>query len=561
MKFEDIDLKGRTSGQFKTQCPECSHLRSDKKDTCLSVNITEGIYNCHHCGAKGTKKVYEVKKKYTLPQFTGLKLSESTLGLIISRGISQSTIIRFGLSEGLVWMPQAGKEELAIHFNYFRGGELVNIKYRDANKNFKMISGAELIFYGLDLIDGNDTCVICEGEYDAMSFYEAGFTSVVSVPNGASKGNQKLEYLDNCWEYFEDKKTIILATDNDEAGIALRDELARRLGKDRCKIFQFPDDCKDANEILIKHGGDYLKKQIEKAIDYPIEGIIEIKDIDSEINDLYYNGYPTGQKVGFENFDKLLSFRGGEMTVITGIPGSGKSEFTDQILMKLAESGWKVGLFSAENQPVYLHFSKLAEKYIGQTFYSQFNGSRMSLLDLDRAKEFIGDNFFFVEIGEQNISLEALLEKMIELVKRKGINAYVIDPWNYIEHKIPQGYTETQYISEALTKVCRAAKMYNVHIFVVAHPTKIKKNQSGKYEIATLYDISGSAHWFNKTDNGMSVYRDFETGIVDVYVQKVRFKFMGKQGFSSFEWNRWNGRYTELNQASEINIQPKTAPY
>lgn len=545
MKWDDIDLKGRTSGQFKTQCPECSHNRKKIKDPCLSVNITEGVYTCHNCGISGGNKTFEPKKVYAQPVHNNSGLTERALGWFNSRGISKSTVMRFGLTEGAVFMPQTGKEENTIQFNYFRDGELVNVKYRDGAKNFKMVKDAELIFYGLDLIEDATSCVICEGEIDAMSFYEDEVFTVVSVPNGASKGNQKLEYLDNCWEYFEKMETIIIATDNDTAGIALRDELARRLGKHRCKIFRYPDECKDANEILTKGGKGALKAYMDYAIDYPIEGISEVRDILDEIDNIYENGFPKGQRVGFSNFDNLLTFRTGEVTAITGIPGSGKSEFTDQILIKLSELGWKVGMFSAENQPVELHFAKLAEKYIGRSFYTHNPYYKMSITELDRAKNFINENFFFVKIEEQNICLDALIEKMVELVKRKGINAYLIDPWNYIEHKIPSGYTETQYISEALTKICRAAKLNNVHIFIVAHPVKIKKNQSGKYEVATMYDIAGSAHWFNKIDNGISVWRDWELGIVDVYVQKVRFKFIGKVGMTSFTWDKLNGRYSE----------------
>lgn len=548
MTWDEIDLKGRKSGQIKTECPACSHTRTNKKDPCLSVNIDKQAYNCHHCGISGGNKTFE-KKTYAIPVHNNSGLTERALEWFKSRGISKSTIMRFGLTEGPVFMPQTGKEENCIQFNYFRDGELVNVKYRDGKKNFKMVKDAELIFYGLDLIEDVDTCVICEGEIDALSFYEAGVHAVVSVPNGASKGNQKLEYLDNCWQYFEKMKTIIIATDNDEPGIALREELARRLGKHRSKIFRYPEDCKDANEVLKSPDGgpEVLKKLIDYAIDYPIEGISEIRDVEAQIDNIYHNGFPKGQATGFENFDKLLTFRTGEVTAITGIPGSGKSEFTDQLLIKLAECGWKAGIFSAENQPIELHFAKLSEKYIGRSFYSTNLIYKMTADELEKAKYFINENFFFVKIEEQNICLDALLEKMMELVKRKGINAYLIDPWNYIEHKIPSGYTETQYISEALTKVCRAAKLHNVHIFVVAHPTKIRKNTgTGKYEVATMYDIAGSAHWFNKIDNGMSVYRDFETGIVDVHVQKVRFKFIGKIGMASFEWDKYTGRYSEL---------------
>lgn len=540
-----IDLKGRTRGQFKTVCPQCSDTRRNRKDPCLSVDIDEGVFNCHNCGWKGTAKENIMKKDYTVPDFNNTTLSDKTLNYFTEvRKISKATVLRYKITENT---DSSGKTW--INFNYFRNEKLVNIKFRSAAKEFRMSSGAELIFYGLDLIEGFKECIICEGEFDALSFYEAGCFSVVSVPNGASKGSQKLEYLDNCWKYFEDKEKIILATDNDLPGLSLREELARRLGKEKCFILSYPEGCKDANDILIKLGKESLLEAVKDAFEYPLEGISQVQDFEDKVDDLYINGLKKGETAGFPDFDKLISFRPGELTVITGIPGSGKSEFTDQVIMKLAFKGWKWGMFSAENQPAELHVAKLAEKYIGKSFYGSNEDYRMTPDELGKAKYFINEHFYFVNIEENNLTLDALLQKLKELVTRKGINGFLMDPWNYVEHKIPTGYTETQYISEALTKVCRAAKVLNVHIFLVAHPTKIKKDKEGNFEIPTLYDIAGSANWFNKADNGMCVYRDFQNNAVSVYIQKIRFKNVGKIGSARFEWDKFTGRYNELSES------------
>jgi twinkle protein len=546
MRFSDfgIDTKGRKSGQFKTQCPKCSDDRKNKRDPSLSVNIDEGVWNCHHCGFAGTVNKME-KIKYTVPELNNTPLSDKTLEYFKGRGISKSTVLRFGVTES----ESNGKKW--INFNYFRDEKLVNIKFRSATKEFRLSSGSELIFYGLDLIKGYKACVICEGEFDALAFYESEVFQVVSVPNGASKGSQKLEYLDNCWEWFEGIEKIIIATDNDLPGIALREELARRLGKERCFILEYPEGTKDANDILLRFGAKELRERAANAIEYPLEGITTIADVEERINDLYENGLKRGETTGFTELDKLITFRPGEMTVITGIPGSGKSEFTDQIMVRLAMKDWKLGVFSAENCPIEFHFAKLAEKYTGRNFYGVNPQYKMNSEDLTRAKFFINDRFFFVDTTDDNLTLDNLLKKAKELVKRKGINAFLLDPWNYVEHKIPQGFSETQYISEALTKIARAAKSLNIHFFIVAHPVKIKKDKDGNFEIPTLYDIAGSANWFNKADNGICVYRDFQTNAVRVYVQKIRFKHIGQIGMAEFKWDKFTGRYTELGEQYE----------
>ncbi len=543
-----IDLKGRTSGQFKTTCPKCSHTRKKKSDRCLSVNIDGGIYNCHNCGWSGAIGIK--KKVYFKPEDKPNPVSDKVYDWFKMRGISKQTVSDFFITESMEFMPQKGKEVKVINFKYYNDENLVNIKYRTADKQFKMVQGAELIFYNLNSIKGQNDCVICEGEMDALSFHEVGIKNVVSVPNGASKGNQKLEYLDNCWHYFEGIDKIIIATDNDEPGEALREEIARRLGKERCYIFRYPEGTKDANDILVGGGPDVLKYCIENIVEYPLEGIQTVEDIESAIDYIYENGYPKGFNVGYPEFDKHLTFRIGELTTISGVPGSGKSEFIDQLMIRLSMlHGWKWGIWSAENQPSALHFAKLAEKYIGKgSFYSKERNFQITTSELTKAKEFINEHFFFVSFIDENLTIDSLIQKSKELAKRHGINGFLIDPYNYLEHKIRNGQSETQYVSEFLTKLSMNCKLTGLHTFLVAHPTKIQK-KDGAYEVPTLYQISGSAHFFNKTDNGIIVYRHFDPNnsdnLVEVHIQKVRFKFIGKIGMVEFNYNRFNGTYHE----------------
>jgi twinkle protein len=379
---------------------------------------------------------------------------------------------------------------------------------------------------------------------------------VVSVPNGASKGNQKLEYLDNCWEAFEDKEKIILFTDGDEAGYSLREELARRLGKDRCYKVNYPENCKDANEVLIKYGKETLKAVCENIQDFPIEGVLTVgDDLIDEIYHYWEHGYPTGIKAGIPNLDPLLSFMEGQYTTITGIPSSGKSEVIDEIMAKMTiNNGWKWGIASFENQPAAIHATKIMEKLGGGSFAFRPNPDhRLSQTQFEKGLLTLHDNYTFVNIPKVDVSLVGILEIFAELVKKKGIKGFVIDPWNYLEALIPAGQTETQYISECLTKIKAFCIQYNAHLFLVAHPTKLKKEANGKYEVPTMYSISGSAHFFNKTDNGVAVYRDFETGIIYWYVQKVRYSWLGKLGVAEFNFNVDTRQYIPVNHVPEID--------
>ena len=561
-----IKLK-RSGSDYVGNCPF-----HNEKTPSFKIPVNGNFYKCFGCGESGDVFAFVMKhtncnfndavehvakhynfeldkdsKDYIRPVQRLEKIHSKFIEYFEGRGISNNTLLRFKISQALEWMPKAQKETNVVCFNYFRNNELINIKFRGPGKDFKLAKDAELIFYNLDAIKNTDTAIIVEGEIDAMSMYESGIYNVVSVPNGTTpKGVMKLPYLDNCAEYFIDKKQIIIATDNDQVGQNLKDELARRFGIEKCSFIQYPNDCKDANDVLIKHGRDAVKSMVENAIPFPIKGIVESETLQNEIFDLYENGYPPGVKIGIESLDKLISFMPGDLTTITGIPGSGKSEFTDWLMAKTSVNhGWKWAICSFENSPPVFHATKLIEKLSEKPFNKSATG--ISKFELEMVSGYLSDNFFFINTIEADITIDGILAKTAELVLRKGIKGLLIDPWNYIEHKVPNGYTETQYISDVLSKIRMAARKLGIHIFLIAHPTKLQKDKAtGKYEVPTMYSISGSANFFNKTDNGLTIYRDFETNVVTAYVQKIRWWWIGKIGFTSFSFNTLSRQYEAI---------------
>lgn len=556
MNYSDFQIEINTSkitGEYYAVCPKCSADRKKKRVKCLSVNLEKKVWCCQHCGWKGSLKPERAVKNYIKPVWTNnTSLSDKVVQWFKTRGISQKVLIDAKITEQREWMPQTTKEENCIGFNYFRGGELINTKFRTGAKDFKLVKDAEMIFYNYDGLKGN-TVVIVEGEIDALSFIEAGINYVLSVPNGAVKGeNQRLDYLDNCIELFTNVKTVILAVDNDEAGIYLREELKRRLGSDRCFKVDF-DDCKDANEYLLKYGSIKLVELImpDSLIPFPIEGIVSISELKETSSEYFENGLKAGAKCGIKEYDDLISFEKGFTTTVTGIPNHGKSDWLDFTIIKLAVNHkWKFGIFSPENHPVAVHVSKLASKLIGKWF----NKNSMNYAEKELAENFIFENFHFIRPDNELYSLENILDRAKQLVMQYGINGLVIDPYNRLEHHIPSGMSETHYIGRQFDILDAFKKKYNVHVFLVAHPTKIKKDkQTGKFEIPNLYDISGSANFFNKSDNGISVYRNFDINTSDIYVQKVKFHHWGKIGFLSVKWNEANGRYYNATQNPELN--------
>lgn len=542
----------KTSG--KTICPNCSHTRKNKKDPCLSVDVITGVYNCHNnCGfSGGVAKTYEVRsKEYTRPpKFVNTtELSEIAVNYFFTeRSITQSTLVKAKITESREWMPKAQKEINVINFNYFRDDKLVNVKYRGKGKDFKLFKDAELIFYNLDSISSSETCVITEGEIDCLSFIQSGVDSVVSVPNGASLSQKSnLEYLDNCIEYFENKKTIILATDNDEAGLALRDELGRRLGFERCKKVSFKD-CKDANEYLKKYGEKSLASLIkpENLKDFPIAGVITADDVWDEVENFFKDGLKRGATTGkLKDFDKLVSFVEGQTMVVTGIPNHGKSPFTLFVMACLSlRYGWKWGLFTPEHKPLSIFITKVCELLLGKRVRPN-----VGFTDKEKqfARDFINKYFFFIQPEDDNLTLDNILKKAKMLVMQKGINGLLIDPWNKLEHNIESSQSEHNYVSKELDKLIKFNQKNMVFSIVVAHPKKMmKKPKSDLYEVPTLYDISGSSNWFNKPDIGITFYRNFMTGNNEIHVNKFKYEHLGSQGKCETKFNMNNSRISNL---------------
>lgn len=546
-------------------CPVCSEQRKNRKAKVFSYNATQGIGYCQHCGVKVVKKK-ELEKsntaQYTRPKWENhTELPDKVVEWFKTRGIGQNSLLDCRVTYGKEFMPQVSQEMGVIQFNYFRDGELVNVKYRDGQKNFKLVKGAELIFYGLDDIKDKDECVIVEGEIDKLSYYEVGIKNVVSVPNGAAKGSLKLEYLDNCWELFEGMKKIYLATDDDQAGRILQEELARRFGKERCyKVTFFGH--KDANELL-QADRLHLEDTIQQAVEFPIEGVYTARDLEKAIWDLKRNGMRQAQTIGIPAFDKQISFEEGYVTLVTGIPGHGKSEFTDQIVTALnRKAGWKAAYFSPENWPLHYHHSKIATKLTGGSFTTE--SDKCTELAIDYCEK----NFFMI-YPEEDFSLDSILEKARMLVKKVGIKSLIIDAWNKLEH-LHVG-NESQYISKELDKLDTFAKRNGIHVFLVAHPTKMRKEDDGiNYVVPDGYSVSGSAAFFSKPANVICVYRryfDVGRSTVEVYIQKVKFRHWGEgRGTVGLKFDQENGRYYEdkpdkanylLGQQAELDLEPK----
>jgi len=558
--IDEFNIHKLEEGKRQGICPLCSNDRKPKNQNakCASYDWDRGLGTCHNCNTSFQLHTYQRKgaseKVYVRPEEVEHKPPASkVVEWFKTRGISQQTLTDLKISEGPEYMPQTGKTENVIKFNYFMGDQLINVKYRDGRKNFKLYKGAEKVFYNINSIIGYEYCVIVEGEMDVLALHEAGITNAISVPNGATLNSNNLDYLDACIDYFDDKEKIILAVDTDEAGQALQSELVRRLGSEVCYLASF-EDCKDANEYLIKYGKEKLSQRISGARPVPLENVTTFRDIEDEVTDFVKNGFKPGFQVGLENFDDIFSTYTGQFITVTGIPSSGKSDFVDQMVVGYNNNyGWKTAFASPENVPTYLHAHKLMRKHWqGMPTKDDIDGDKWNQI-----ADHCNSNYFHIDM--ERYTLDSVLRKGAELVKRKGIKCLVIDPFNKVRDVDCKTEDVNRYTMEYLSKIEIFAKKYDVLVFIVAHPTKMYKDKDGKIEEPTMYNIKGGGEWYDASYHGILVHRDYDAKTVKAKVLKVKFQNLGQNGEEAhFKWEPKSGCFIPHEQ---INLAGEKMPW
>ena len=556
------EIEANKNGENQMPCPECSQNRRKKHIKCFSYNAEKEVGYCNHCETRFVKHNPHEEKQYIKPtlewkNFT--KLSENAVKYFESRKISQKTLLSMNIGEKKEYIPQLEKEVNCIFFPYFKNCELINTKFRDARKNFKLISGAELIWFNYDCIqkciEQKGELVIVEGEFDALSIIQSGHEFVVSVPNGANIG--KMEYFDSSFELLNKVETFILAVDNDLKGIELKNELIRRLGFEKCKIANFKQ-YKDANEYLVALGGESLYNELKTAKILKARDVYEVADFENELDAYFENGLPQGKTIDIPELDEKIRWLTGHYATVTGSPASGKSEFIDFVCARLnLLHQWKIGYYSPESAPLAVHFSKVFSKFSGFKFGKKYNHSES---DRYYVQDYINENYFWVNPVD-DIKLDDILAKFEYLVRAKGVKVFVIDPFNRIETDQDYLHDKLLYIKKTLKKIISFVNKNDCLLFLIAHPTKLQKTKEGKFPMASMYDISGSADFFNMTSYGISVRREQDDETLEflsygqVAISKAKLnETMGSTGIWEFRYNINNGRYITDNKNKEVDF-------
>jgi twinkle protein len=452
-----------------------------------------------------------------------------------SRGISHETVLRGGIYSGMhLQNGDANKWEVVpddkgevIVYPYLWKEKVVNEKYRAAGKKFYQKLNGVKTFWNADILDdpalqdSKNALIITEGENDALAAMEAGFPFVVSVPDGAPPakqgfiedfdvGNVKFSYIAFEWASLQKIKRITIATDNDEPGKRLAEELVRRLGRVRCNFITYPPNCKDLNEVLVNLGVDGVKDALSGGVKpYPISGVYTFKELPPEPE-----LEPLGTGWGRLN-DFIKPFYPAFM-VVTGLAGAGKSTWTNQLVAQMSiDHDIKVAIAS---------FEMRINPFVTDTLFA-VHRERRKTREADPV-EWINSNFVFIapEPGDENdnFNIDWLVEKAQAAVIRHGIRILVIDPWNEIEHAVARRENFSDYTGRAIRALKRFGREFDCLVIVVAHPSK--KGAEKQPEEITLYDISDSAHFANKADFGVVISRVGNSYETNVMIKKVRYQ-------------------------------------
>ena len=502
-----------TSGRWDyLMCPKCQHQSS----TPTVIANLEGVFHCERCGYHGDARIRplrfrETSVSFEMPWWTQGPLSPRALEWFEEQGIGAATLSQCEVGLTKSFFPTLDKWEPAFIFPCRKGDkdpvlDVISLHIsQDLYSQTKRQPQALSIPWGWDTVIGQNhpQVIIVDHPIDRLALLEAGLDYVVCFPEKidprAPDSEQDWNFLRVIEKEVQEIGKFILALRDDDRGHAIEEELARRLGKERCFRTRWQHHRlssgapASAIDILREFGPEALQDEIATATPFPVAGVYELMDVEDRFDVLYEFGLQRGALTGWPSLDVHYTVQPGQWTLVTGIPGHGKSSWLDALLVNLAQfQGWKFGLFSPENQPIERHYASLMEK-VARAPFNDGPTPRITPEVKDAKKSWLNEHFKVILPDDEkgNWTIDGVLQLAKQLVYRFGIKGLVIDPWNELDHSRPAGISETDHISASLTKIRRFARENDIHIWVVAHPAKLNRGADGKYPVPTMYDISG----------------------------------------------------------------------
>jgi twinkle protein len=445
-------------------------------------------------------KPFSIAGIATGPAPSVVNLSGEAVAWAKERGISQQTLERLGVASGTAFFPDLQRKSPALFFQYRDGWKARAFP----EKSFVASKGLKMSFWGEQDAIGSNDIFITEGELDRCAMVESGVAPecVVSVPNGAKQRTTEEPAETRGYGYVEAAlsaglnraKRFIWCGDGDDTGLSLRADMARILGAARFWFVEWPEGCKDPNDVLRAEGAEFLYGLVTNGIlPWPVAGLYRLNELPEPAPLSLWHP-------GFSEWENKLLLAPRTLSVVTGHPGHGKTQLWVQIWYQIIQAYHLImccASFETRPKP---HIRRQL-----RSLYWREKEKNLTADQIKKADDWISEHYFFAVHPEQRQSLEWFLDIAEVAIVRHGARVIQIDPWNRLEASRGQNETETEYIGRCLRTLYVFASDMNCHVQIIAHPSKMESSRRGR--VPDLEDIAGSKHWENMVDQGFVVHR------------------------------------------------------
>lgn len=476
-------------------------------------------------------------------QLAGLSAAATTFAA--GRKLSPKTLERLGVASGTAFFPELSRKSEGVFFRYADGWKARAVP----EKAFIAGKGFKLSFWNLEAVlrAAPSTVYITEGELDACALVEAGVSQdqVLSVPNGAvEKPADEPDREARGYAYVLDAlkaglskvKKFVWCGDMDGPGRSLRSDMAKILGVARFSFVDWPEGCKDANDVLKFEGPNFLREMVtDGALEWPIDGLFKLSELPEPPVLTLWNP-------GFAEWENKIRLAPRTMSVVTGHPGHGKTQLWTQLWFNIVRA-YCIPIAVAS-------FETRAKPHIQRYLRTLLTGKLEKNLDEGEKRKadlFIEDRYLFMVHPDGRPSLKWFLDMAEVAVVRHGARIIQVDPWNRLEASRGRDESETEYIGRCLREIHTFAHDMNCHVQILAHPAKMDGGRRG--QAPGLEDISGSKNWENMVDQGFVVHRP-----------KL---FDGKERITKAELHQRKARYEELGYPCvlDLDFKPEIGKY
>ena len=433
------------------------------------------------------------KKTYSKPSRKNLRKGEAHIEYLKTRGISEEAIKAFKVAQCVVWDHDNKREVPGMAFPYLRGDDCLFIKSIGIERNNgKKIIGAskdcEPCLFGWQTFPKDiRACIICEGEIDAMSFYEYGMPAL-SVPFGGGTG-AKQQWIDSEFHNMDRFDEIVICMDSDEAGQKAAGEIAQRLGIERCRIAELPH--KDANECLLKGiTEDEMWNAIETARFLDPEELAAASAFLQDTIDAFYKTEHGLFQSPWSNLNYNFQFRESEISLVNGVNGHGKSQVVGHIMLEALRQGTRCCVASMELKP-----GVLLKRLVRQASCAP----KPPVSDIEAAFGLFEEKLWLFGLTGTAKS-DRLLEIFSYANRRYGIQFFIIDSLM----KCGIGETDYDGQKEFMDKLCDFKNKHNAHVILVTHSRKgdNEEKPTGKM------DVKGTGAVTDLADNVFIIWRN-----------------------------------------------------